>query len=378
MEPLLATVILVAVGIGFLAIFFYLTIRIVQQYEALVVFRLGKTNDSLVRGPWPQFLIPIVDRPVKVDLREQFIEVPSQTTITKDNAPINIDFLIYWQVVDPLSSMVNVAYFAGALAGHRDDDPARGHRRHRAGRRAGQARADQRGAAHQAGRSDRALGRQGDHGRDPRDHPATDVQDAMNRMLSAERTRRAVMTEAEGTRQATITVAEGEKQARSCAPRASGSGDPRPKASARRWSASSARPGVDEKTMALQYLDALKALGASPATKFVIPMEFTQLMKPFAGYLAKSANDDGPAGRLTDWYQWVPDARAGRVIIGLTPPARASIPARKWMSVRSCLVDDDPNANGPLSFTLQQEGYEVSIAGDGAEALKRWADESPT
>ena len=48
------------------------------------------------------FLIPIVDRPVEVDLREQFIEVPSQTNITKDNAPINIDFLIYWRIVDPL------------------------------------------------------------------------------------------------------------------------------------------------------------------------------------------------------------------------------------------------------------------------------------
>ena len=50
------------------------------------------------------FLIPVIDRPVKVDLREQFIEVPSQTTITKDNAPINIDFLIYWHIVDPLRS----------------------------------------------------------------------------------------------------------------------------------------------------------------------------------------------------------------------------------------------------------------------------------
>ena len=76
MEPLLATVILVAVGIGFLAIFFYLTIRIVQQYEALVVFRLGKTNDSLVRGPGINLIWPIIDRPVKVDLRESFIEVP--------------------------------------------------------------------------------------------------------------------------------------------------------------------------------------------------------------------------------------------------------------------------------------------------------------
>ena len=53
------------------------------------------------QGPGLVFLIPVVDRPVKVDVREQFIEIPSQTTITKDNAPIDIDFLIYWRIVRP-------------------------------------------------------------------------------------------------------------------------------------------------------------------------------------------------------------------------------------------------------------------------------------
>src|SRR3989304_787176 len=89
--------------------------RIVRQYDRLVVFRLGRTDDSLVRGPGLIFLIPIVDRPVRADLREQFIEGPSQTTITTKNAPINIDFLIYWRIADPLKSIVNVSYFAGAL-----------------------------------------------------------------------------------------------------------------------------------------------------------------------------------------------------------------------------------------------------------------------
>ena len=60
----------------------YLSIRVVQQYEKMVVFRLGRTNESMVRDPGLRFLIPIIDRPVKVDIREQFIEVPSQTTIT--------------------------------------------------------------------------------------------------------------------------------------------------------------------------------------------------------------------------------------------------------------------------------------------------------
>jgi len=109
-----------AIGIFLFAVILvilYLSVRIVQQYEAMVVFRLGRTNQGLVRGPGLRFLIPIVDRPVKVDLREQFIEVPSQTTITKDNAPINVDFLIYWKIVEPLRSVVNVANFPGALQG---------------------------------------------------------------------------------------------------------------------------------------------------------------------------------------------------------------------------------------------------------------------
>jgi len=95
----------------------YLSVRVVQQYEKMVVFRLGRTNEGLVREPGLRFLIPIIDRPVKVDIREQFIEVPSQTTITKDNAPINVDFLIYWRIADPLKSVVNVANFPGALQG---------------------------------------------------------------------------------------------------------------------------------------------------------------------------------------------------------------------------------------------------------------------
>src|SRR5207244_6946825 len=100
-----------------LLVIVYLSIRVVQQYEKMVVFRLGRTSALLVRDRGLRFLIPIIDRPVKVDIREQFIEVPSQTTITRDNAPINVDFLIYWRIADPLKSVVNVANFPGALQG---------------------------------------------------------------------------------------------------------------------------------------------------------------------------------------------------------------------------------------------------------------------
>ena len=114
---MLATIIGALVVLLLVVILLFLSVRIVNEYDRLVIFRLGRTGPHLVKGPGIVFLIPIVDRPVRVDLREQFIEVPSQTTITKDNAPINVDFLIYWRIADPLKSIVNVAYFAGALQG---------------------------------------------------------------------------------------------------------------------------------------------------------------------------------------------------------------------------------------------------------------------
>ncbi len=116
--------------------------------------------------------------------------------------------------------------------------------------------------------------------------PPRDVQDAMNRQLSAERTRRAVITESEGARQSAINVAEGQKQAeilkaegdrQAAILRAEGFSE----ALERIFRAAS---GVDQKTMTLQYMEALKALGASPSTKYVIPVEFTRLLEPIAKF----------------------------------------------------------------------------------------------
>ena len=78
-----------------------------------VVFRLGKSIGS--RGPGLVLLIPIVDVPWKVDLREQYQEIPHQTCITKDNVTISVDFLIYYKVLDAVSSVVQVGNFAGAF-----------------------------------------------------------------------------------------------------------------------------------------------------------------------------------------------------------------------------------------------------------------------
>jgi regulator of protease activity HflC (stomatin/prohibitin superfamily) len=280
----------------------YLSVRVVQQYEKMVVFRLGRTNESMVRDPGLRFLIPIIDRPVKVDIREQFIEVPSQTTITKDNAPINVDFLIYWRIADPLKSVVNVAYFAGALQGVATttlravigdillDEVLSKREQINEVLRVKLDEVTERWGGKVTTVEIREI------------TPPRDVQDAMNRQLSAERTRRAVITESEGTRQAAINVAEGQKQSeilkaegdrQAAILRAEGFSQ----ALTRIFQAAS---GVDQKTMALQYLDALKALGASPATKFVIPTEFTRLVEPFAGFVERgmSGGDGGaPAAK---------------------------------------------------------------------------------
>ena len=114
MELIALPVLLVLAVLGVLAT---QSIRIVNEYARLVIFRFGRTGPNLVKGPGLVFLLPFIDRPVRTDLREQFIEVPSQTTITKDNAPISVDFLIYWRISDPLRSVVNVANFPGALQG---------------------------------------------------------------------------------------------------------------------------------------------------------------------------------------------------------------------------------------------------------------------
>jgi regulator of protease activity HflC (stomatin/prohibitin superfamily) len=96
----LAIVLVILAGIAiFVAV---VSFRVVAQWERMVVKRWGQTNQGLVRDPGLRFLIPIVDQGIKVDLREQFIEVPRQTAITKDNAPLSVDFLIYWKIVDPL------------------------------------------------------------------------------------------------------------------------------------------------------------------------------------------------------------------------------------------------------------------------------------
>lgn len=268
-------------------------IRIVPEYQRLVVFRLGRVI-SQPRGPGIVFLIPIVDRPVKVDLREQIREVPHQVSITKDNAPISIDFLWYFKVIEPTASIVAVGNFELSAAGM-----ATTTLRSVIGGIALDEVLSQRENINTTLRTklDEVTERWGVKVTNVEIReiiPPKEVQEAMNRQMTAERIRRGVVTELTGTREAAINVAEGEKQ--SAILKAEGAkqanilqaeGSKQAQLlQAEGYSAAlekifAAAKSIDQKTMTLQYFDTLKSLGQGASTKYIFPMEFTSMIENF-------------------------------------------------------------------------------------------------
>jgi len=272
-------------------------LRVVPEYQRLVVFRLGRSIGQ--KGPGLVWLIPVIDKAVRVDLRELFLDIPQQTCITRDNAPINIDFLVYWKVVDPTASVLNVQDFAGASQGIATttlravvgdiplDDVLAKREQINQVLRTKLDEVTERWGVKVTSVEIREI------------QPPAEVQTAMNKQMAAERSRRAVVLEAEGTREAVIKVAEGDKQ--SAILKAEGDRQATIlRAEADRQAAIlraegfalglqtvfQVAQGLDAKTMGLQYLDALRALGASPSTKIVFPLEFTNLLRPFTSTLA--------------------------------------------------------------------------------------------
>ncbi len=267
-------------------------VHIVREYERLVVFFLGRLQGA--RGPGLVLLIPFIQQAVKVDLRERFLEVPQQTCITKDNAPISIDFLVYSKVFEPEVTVTAVTDFTGAsqalaattlravIGDIPLDDVLAKREQINHTLRAKLDEVTERWGVKITSVEIREI------------VPPRDIQEAMNRQMSAERNRRANITESEGTRQATINVAEGDKQ--SAILRAEGE---RQAQVLRAEGFSSAlktifgaAKGVDEKTMALQYLEALKALAAGSSTKWIVPMELSELTRPISAAM-RSARDIG-------------------------------------------------------------------------------------
>jgi regulator of protease activity HflC (stomatin/prohibitin superfamily) len=287
-----ALVVVAIVG-GLLVIWAFAAIKVVREYQRIVVFRVGRSIGP--KGPGIILLIPIVDRPVWVDLREQYLEIPQQSGITKDNAPISIDFIVFHRVVDAVDSVVKVQDFAGAaeniaattlrsVVGDMPlDDVLSKREEMNVLLRTKLDEVTERWGVKVTNVEVREI------------IPPPGVQEAMTRQMSAERTRRAVVTEAEGSKQAAVTVAEGEKQAAIL----TAEGD-RQAAILRAEGFSLAlakifevAKTIDANTMSLQYLDALKTIGRSDSTKLILPMELTGLLSKVTGLAEDSFGDSG-------------------------------------------------------------------------------------
>lgn len=275
-----------------LVIFLAAAIKIVPEYRRIVVFRLGRCIGA--KGPGLILLIPFVDRPVTVDLREQVREIPAQQSITQDNAPLSIDFLWYYKVFDPVQSVLQVQNFELAAQGIATttlrsviggillDGVLSEREKINTALRARLDEVTERWGVKVTNVEIREI------------VPPRDVQDSMNRQLTAERNRRAVVTESTGSREAAINVAQGEKQANIL--RAEGEkqaailkaeGERKAqvlKAEGYQQALEAiyaAAQNIDQKTMTLQYFETLKSMATGPSTKYIFPMEFTSLLSDF-------------------------------------------------------------------------------------------------
>ncbi|MEM4447025.1 MAG: SPFH domain-containing protein [Candidatus Jordarchaeales archaeon] len=270
-------------------------LRVLREYERGVVFRLGRVLPK-EKGPGIIFLIPFIDKMIKVDLREDYFDVPYQRCITKDNAPVDVDVLIYYKVVSPIDSVIKVENWRFAAIGVAQTTL-----------RAviGDIYLDQVLAERE--RINTILQEKLDEitvrwgvkitGVEIREIlPPASVLDAMIRQMEAERVRRAMVTEADGKRESAILIAEGEKQAmitraeakrKALSLRAEG----RKQATILRaegYAQSLERimetaRRIDEKTMALQYLETLTKISDKDSKKYIIPTEAFEILRQVGG-----------------------------------------------------------------------------------------------
>jgi len=275
-------------------------INFVRDYERVARFRFGRFEGMM--GPGVVLAIPILHQIVRVDTRIEVLDIARQTNITKDNAPIDIDFLVYMRVDlnEAQLSVLEVENYRAAVVGlatttlravigdiNLDEVLSQRDRINELIR----TRLDEettRWAIKVTNVEIREI------------DPPREIQEAMNRQMSAERVRRATIVEAEGTRQADITVAEGDRQ--STILRAEGNKQAQIlQAEGRRQAQVLEAEGyrdalsriydvaqtIDTNTMNLQYLETLKAVGESPSSKFILPLELTSML----GRLGKSGDD---------------------------------------------------------------------------------------
>ena len=268
----------------------------------MVVLRFGKFSSTI--KPGIRVVIPFIDQPIKTDLREQVDRVPTQKYITKDSVVVDMDFVIYYRVVsdddmvkkavleieDYRAATINLAFATlRAVIGSTTLAQALSER---------EMLRDQ-----LQNRLDEVTVRWGvkvSNVEINEINPPQTVKDAMDQEKSAASIKTAQITESEGARQSQINRAEGEKQAAILSAEGKrqseilqAEGDQQATVlRAQGYSEALHRihaiaKDIDTKTLSLQYFDTLQKMGDGASTKFVLPMEFTQLLKPFTDMVSK-------------------------------------------------------------------------------------------
>jgi regulator of protease activity HflC (stomatin/prohibitin superfamily) len=248
-------------------------IKVIPEYKRLVIFRLGKL--IAIKGPGLVFLVPIIDRGVEVDLREFVLDIPPQTCITKDNAPVDVDLLIYMKIFDPQLAVTAVQNYITAATGIAvttlraiigdmvlDDVLARREYINSTLRAKLDEITDRWGIKVTSVEIKEIK-------------PPREVQEAMIKQMAAERTKRAMILEAEGKRTAAVLEAEGHREALI----KKGEGEKQYEILVAEGKARAleliqeAASKLGPNALLLQYLEALKSIAQSPATKIVVPLE---------------------------------------------------------------------------------------------------------
>ena len=279
--------------------------RIVNQYERMVLLRFG--NLIGVRGPGIRVVIPFIDRPIKVDIREQVDRVPTQKYITSDNVVVDMDFVIYYRVLEDQVdkaileienfrlATINLSFATlRAVIGSTSLSEALTER--------------EKIRDQVQLRMDEVTGRWGIKVSQLEINeidPPPGVKAAMEREKSAAAIKTAEITESEGARQAAINRAEGEKQAAILTAEGgrqaeilNAEGDQQAAIlradgfSTALERINSVAQTADPRTMSLQYFETLKQLGGSPATKFIFPMEFTSMLQSFVTSATRRQTED--------------------------------------------------------------------------------------
>ena len=279
--------------------------RVVNQYERMVLLRFGSLIG--VKGPGIRVVIPFIDRPIKVDIREQVDRVPTQKYITSDNVVVDMDFVIYYRVLEDQVAKaileienyrvatINLSFATlRAVIGSTTLSEALTER--------------EKIRDQVQTRMDEVTGRWGIKVSQLEINeidPPPGVKAAMEREKSAEAIKTADITESEGARQSAINRAEGEKQAAILTAEGSrqaeiltAEGDQQAAIlraegfSTALERINSVAQNADARTMSLQYFETLKALGGSPATKFIFPMEFTSMLQSFMSSVAQRQSND--------------------------------------------------------------------------------------